>query len=125
MISYLPTPGPGPRQANTEQLSKAETNALLHLLPPAEETKQNRQGKINRNTTKQRQKTKLIQFLQILPPPQIVKKTIGIGTSFPFENLGNNSNEWKDNLSSINNKSGQEQVRNWNKQPNILKGRVK
>ena len=81
--SFLPTAVSGSRQANTEQLSKTgqqktDKNALLHLLPPAEETKQNRHGKINRNTTKHRQNPKLNHFSDILPPPQIVKKAFGI-----------------------------------------------
>ena len=75
--SYLPTPRPGPRQANTGK-QKTDKNALLHLLPPVGETNQNRHGKTNRNPTKHKQKPKSKQISHLLPPPQIVKKTFGI-----------------------------------------------
>ena len=54
----------------------------------------------------------------MLPPPEIVRKTVGMGTSSLAKNPRNNVLEWKENLSSKGIKYSQEQASNLNKQLN-------
>ena len=83
---------------------------MLHLLPQAGETNQNKHRKTNRNPTKHKQRPKLNHFSNILSQAQIVKKAYGNGASDFFtgpKTSENNIHQWKENLDTQDDKFGQ------------------